>query len=83
MATTTKNDTINANWKPIAFLLISNVSQSTVEFWAGPTAPTANNIGHPLAPGGGLNYNAFEDDTVTVYFRSRAMDATVTITESL
>jgi hypothetical protein len=81
MATTTRNDTINGNWEPIDFLLISNASQTNIEFWAGPTAPTENNIGHPITPNGGLNYNVFEDDTVTVYFRSRSLSATVTITE--
>ncbi len=83
MATITRNDTIDENWKPINFLLISNVSQTNIEFWAAPTAPTANNIGHPLYPNGGLNINVFEDDTVTVYFRSRTMPTTVTITEAI
>ena len=83
MATTTRNETIDENWKPQKFLLLSNVSQMTLEYWPAQTPPTANDTGHPLIPGAGFNYSLLEDDTASVYFRSRNMNAVVTITEHL
>lgn len=80
---TTKNVLVTETWKAIPFLLVSNVSQTTVEFWAGTTTPTSNDIGHPLAPSKGLNYSVFEDATVVVYFRSTQMEALLTVTESV
>ena len=83
MATTTKNVLVTGTWKAIPFTLISNVSQTTVEFWAGTIAPTPSNVGHPLAPSIGLNKNVFEDAAVVVYFRSTQIEATLTVTESV
>lgn len=83
MATTTKNVLVTGTWKAIPFLLVSNVSQTTVEFWASGTAPTPSDIGHPLAPSTGLNKNVFEDAAVVVYFRSKQIEAMLTATESV
>lgn len=83
MATTTKNVLVTGAWKAIPFLLVSNASQTTVEFWASGTAPTSSDVGHPMAPGKGFNYSVFEDATVVVYFRSTQIEATLTVTESI
>ena len=84
METTTKNVLVTRTWKEIPFLLISNTSQTTVEFWPSTVAiPTADNIGHPFAPGIGLNKSVFENEAVIVYFRSRQIEATLTVTESI
>ena len=83
MATTTKNVLVTGTWKAIPFLLVSNASQTTVEFWASGPAPTPSNVGHPMAPGKGFNYSVFEDATVAVYFRSTQMEALLTVTESI
>lgn len=83
MATTTKNVLVTGAWKAIPFLLVSNASQTTVEFWASGTAPTPSDVGHPMAPGKGFNYSVFEDAAVVVYFRSTQIEATITVTESI
>ena len=82
MATTqTRNVTVSNTWQQIAFDQISNPYQTTVEFWAGVTAPAVTAAGHPLKSGDGLTRDTFTDPTIIVWFRSLSMDAILTVTE--
>jgi hypothetical protein len=84
MATTqTRNIIVSGNWTVVPFLLISNISQTTVEFWADSVPPVESDVGHPLIPDTGLNKSVFGDNTAVVYFRSTKMSAMLTVTEYL